>query len=89
MKNSENKWYVYIVSCSDTTLYTGITTDLSRRIRQHNSSKGGARYTRYRQPVSLVYFEEAASRSRASKREGELKKLSCKQKHALILSSPA
>ena len=83
MTNSEKTWYVYMVSCSDSTLYTGITTDLTRRLDQHNSSKGGAKYTRCRQPVSLVYSEKAASRSGASKRERELKKLSSKQKWAL------
>jgi putative endonuclease len=88
MNNSEKTWYVYMVSCSDSTLYTGITTDLSRRIGQHNSQKGGAKYTRCRQPVSLVYYEQADNRSLASKRERELKKLSPKQKQALAIGRP-
>lgn len=50
-------WYVYMVRCSDASLYTGVTTDVNRRLIEHNSRKSGARYTRSRQPVSLVYVE--------------------------------
>ena len=53
-----SSWYVYIVRCNDGTLYTGITKDLERRLAEHNSPKGGAKYTRTRKPVTLVYFEE-------------------------------
>lgn len=84
MKKPKKTWYVYMVSCSDTSLYTGITTNITRRIDEHNSNKNGAKYTRARQPVSLVYFEKAENRSLASKRERELKNLTCEQKHALI-----
>lgn len=68
-------WYVYIVSCSDGTLYTGITTDLERRMAEHNSEKGGARYTRSRQPVRLVYREAAENRSEAARREYRIRKM--------------
>jgi putative endonuclease len=79
-------YYLYIVRCSDETLYTGITTDLSRRIDEHNSETKGAKYTRSRRPVSLVYQEEYEDRSSASKREYEVKKLSRKKKLLLIKS---
>ena len=67
-------YYVYIARCADDTLYTGIATDLARRIEEHNSSEKGAKYTRVRRPVSLVYSEEFPDRSLASKREYEIKK---------------
>ncbi len=68
-------WYVYIVCCSDKSYYTGITTDLVRRLDEHNSPKKGARYTRTRRPVELVYFENAASRAIAARREYQIKQL--------------
>jgi putative endonuclease len=68
-------WFVYMVCCKDKSYYTGITTDLSRRIEEHNSPKKGARYTRTRRPVELVYFENAPSRAIATRREGQIKKL--------------
>ncbi len=77
-------YYVYIVKCSDDTLYTGITTDIKRRIDEHNHSDKGAKYTRLRRPVHLVYMEEAANRSLASQREYAIKKLSRSEKLALI-----
>ena len=78
-------YYVYIVKCSDETLYTGISTQLDRRIEEHNSSEKGAKYTRVRRPVELVYSEEYADRSAASKREYEIKKkMTRKEKLALI-----
>ena len=67
-------YYVYIVQCSDKTLYTGIATELERRIDEHNHSEKGAKYTRVRRPVKLVYSEEHPDRSSASKREYEIKK---------------
>ena len=67
-------YYVYIVKCADDTLYTGIATELERRIVEHNESDKGAKYTRVRRPVSLVYSEEYLDRSSASKREYEIKK---------------
>ena len=77
-------WYVYIVQCSDDTLYTGVTTDLQRRTEEHNSSKLGARYTRSRRPVSLIYHEQMDNRSQAGQREAEIKRLTRKQKEKLI-----
>jgi putative endonuclease len=67
-------YYVYILKCADNTLYTGISIDLERRIKEHNSSNKGAKYTRMRRPVILVYSEEYPDRSSASKREYEIKK---------------
>ena len=65
-----------MLECSDGTLYTGITTDLERRLDEHNTSNKGAKYTRARRPVVLVYFEEVENRSLASKREFSIKKMS-------------
>ena len=67
-------YYVYIVECADKTLYTGIATELERRVEEHNNSDKGAKYTRVRRPVKLVYSEEYPDRSTASKREYEIKK---------------
>ncbi len=78
------KWFVYMVRCKDQTLYTGITSDLKRRMEEHNSNNNGAKYTRSRQPVQLVYAESANSRSMALKREYQLKRMSRDQKQALI-----
>jgi putative endonuclease len=70
------QWHVYILRCADGSLYTGITTDLARRLAEHNQGGAlGARYTRSRRPVELIYSEEAESRSAAAKREAALKKL--------------
>lgn len=79
-------YYVYLVECKDATLYAGITTDLKRRVEEHNSDKLGARYTRARRPVTLVWSKKCKDRSTASKREAALKKLSRAQKLALINS---
>lgn len=76
---------LYIVKCADNTLYTGITSELSRRIKEHNFSKKGAKYTRIRRPVELIYTEEYTNRSLASKREYEIKKhMSREDKFKLI-----
>lgn len=85
--SAKNTWFVYMVSCSDATLYTGITNNLDKRIEQHNSLKGGAKYTRGRQPVSLVYFEQVANRSLALRREYDLKRMTTSEKQHLIHSS--
>ena len=77
-------WFVYIVRCQDQSLYTGITTDPDKRLAAHNSPKNGAKYTRSRRPVSLVYIEEHESRSTASKREYAIKQMSAAQKKAII-----
>ena len=80
-----NLWFVYILRCSDNSLYTGVTTDLQRRIKEHNSNgKIAAKYTRARQPVTLVYYEKAANRSDACKREYQIKQLTKPQKERLI-----
>lgn len=69
-------YYLYILKCSDKTLYTGITVDLKRRVKEHNSSKLGAKYTRARRPVKLVYSKKYRNRSIASKEEAKIKSLS-------------
>ncbi len=79
-----NIWFVYIVRCRDNSLYTGITTDLQKRIDKHNQGKDGAKYTRSRRPVQLVYIEEYCSRNEASKREYQLKQLSHMDKLQLL-----
>ena len=74
-------YYLYIVKCSDTSFYTGITTDLDRRIREHNGElPGGAKYTANRSPVRLVYSENFPDRSSASIEESRIKKLRRVQK---------
>jgi putative endonuclease len=77
-------WCIYILRCADGTLYTGITTDLTRRIQEHNSQKKGARYTHSRRPVVLVYSEVASNRSEASKREHAIKQLPLTAKLELV-----
>lgn len=78
-------WYVYMVRCNDGSLYTGIATDVSRRVSEHNNSDSlGAKYTRARRPVTLVYQETVASRSEAGQREYALRKLTKGQKEGLI-----
>jgi predicted GIY-YIG superfamily endonuclease/SAM-dependent methyltransferase len=78
-------YYVYILRCSDDTLYTGITTDLERRLDEHNHSPKGAKYTRNRRPVALVYSEPCSNKSAASKREYAIKQLKRSQKEELLL----
>lgn len=81
------QWYVYILRCSDNSLYTGITTDLERRIKEHNNSnKLGAKYTRVRRPVSLVYTEDFLNRKTASQKEYKLKRLTKSEKEKLVSS---
>jgi putative endonuclease len=77
-------YYVYILECSDKTLYTGITTDIQRRVAEHNHSEIGAKYTKLRRPVKLLFIEEYPDRSCASKREYEIKKLKRVDKLKLI-----
>jgi putative endonuclease len=83
------QYVTYIVECSDHTLYVGITTDITRRVSEHNTSKKGAKYTRARRPVSLKYVEEFESKSDAQKREYEIKQFTRSEKLSLLLSSPA
>jgi len=77
-------YFIYIVKCNDNTLYTGITKDLDRRIYEHNNSSKGAKYTKSRRPVKIVYTEKAINRSIASKREYEIKQLKKVDKLNLI-----
>ena len=85
----ESSWFVYILQCCDNTLYTGITTDIDRRVREHNSSTTGSKYTKSRQPVKLVYRENAPSRSAAAAREFQIKQLDRADKKKLIAKNPA
>lgn len=73
-------WYVYMLRCNDDSIYTGVTTELERRVEEHNTSKKAAAYTRVRRPVRLVFFELHSSRSDALKREYEIKQLSRPEK---------
>ena len=73
-------WHVYILQCSDKTLYTGITTNLKRRFLEHNTSPLGAKYTRGRRPVKLVFLRKFKNKSLASKEEVRIKKLNRKEK---------
>jgi len=82
-------WYVYIVKCRDGSLYTGITTDVERRLKEHNETSKGAKYTKARRPVSLVFQEEAADKSVAAKREYQIKQMKRQTKEALIAGSPS
>ncbi len=78
-------WFVYILHCADDSLYTGICTDVERRLNEHNhNDKKAARYTRVRRPVTLVYQESCLNRSVASKREAAIKKLKRPQKVLLV-----
>lgn len=75
MSDSKSDWFMYVVRCSDDTLYTGITTDVARRVEEHNGSKKGARYTRARRPVKLEACWQHESRSAAAKAEYAFKSL--------------
>jgi putative endonuclease len=77
-------YYLYILECADKTLYTGITVDLARRVKEHNDSKLGAKYTRARRPVKLVYSKKFRDRSAASKEENRIKGLTREEKLKLI-----
>jgi putative endonuclease len=80
---SESGHYVYVVECADGTLYTGYTTDVERRVAEHDAGEG-AKYTRGRTPVELVHRERFDSRSAAMRREHEIKGLSREQKERLV-----
>ena len=81
--DAPHPWYLYIIECADGTLYTGVATDVEVRVRQHNTGKG-ARYTRGRLPVALVYSERVGSRGDALRRELQIKKLGLRHKRLLI-----
>lgn len=76
-------WHVYILRCGDGTLYTGIANDVERRLAAHRAGKG-AKYTRGRGPLELVYTEQAADKSAALRREIEIKRLTKQEKEALL-----
>jgi len=80
---NSDTWFVYVLRCADGTFYTGTTTDLDRRCRQHNAGTA-SRYTRSRRPTRLVYQDAQPDRGTALKREAAIKALSRKQKEALI-----
>jgi putative endonuclease len=82
-------WYLYVAECVDGTYYTGITTNLQRRIKEHNESSKGAKYTRSRRPVKLILSHTYKCRSSASKAEHQFKKLSRRQKEGLIEQAKA
>ncbi len=77
-------YYLYILECADQTLYTGITTNPERRLKEHNEAKAGAKYTISRRPVKLVYSRKFRNRSLASREEAKIKKLDRKEKLKLI-----
>ncbi len=78
------KYHLYMLKCADETLYTGITTDMERRLKEHNKGKAAAKYTRTRRPVALVYSKTYKDRSAASIAESQMKKLTKEEKLALI-----
>lgn len=81
VSDTKSPWYVYMLQCADGSLYTGVTTDADRRLRQHNGELvGGARYTRARRPVALVYREACANRSEACRLEARIKRYSRAEK---------
>jgi len=82
-KKKAAAWLLYILKCSDNTLYTGITTDITRRLKEHNDGRA-SRYTRSRLPVKLLFSEPCRGRSRALKKEYAMKQLSRKEKKAYI-----
>lgn len=81
---THNTWFVYLLRCNDNSLYAGITTDIERRLHQHNHTKLGAKYTRAKRPVTLAFIESAADKSSASKREYQLRKLTKTLKEELV-----
>lgn len=83
MAPKETQWFVYLLLCSDGSLYTGITNDLERRIAQHNDGKG-AKYTRSRRPVKLVYRHNCIDQSDALKQEHSIKQMSREKKLLMI-----
>jgi len=87
MAEINHMYHLYILKCADKTLYTGITTDLGRRIAEHNNNKIGAKYTASRQPVKMVYSKKFKNRSAALKEECRIKKFSRQEKLEMIKKS--
>lgn len=86
MRAATATWSIYIIEASDASLYTGITTDVERRFEEHLNCQRGAKYFNGRSPVKVVYREDGLTRSSASRREAEIKKLSRPEKEELISS---
>lgn len=84
MIDTPHEWHMYVVECADGSFYCGVTTDLQRRLREHNGSSRGAKYTRSRRPVVLIYSEPHVDRSSALKAEIFFKRLSRIQKAELV-----
>ena len=84
MTYKKQDWFVYMLQCSDASLYTGITTDVARRVHEHNHTQRAARYTRARRPVKLVYQECLDSRPAATRREWEIRQLDRSGKMRLL-----
>lgn len=82
--SNTNTWWVYFLRCNDNSLYAGVTTDIHRRLGEHNNSKLGAKYTRARRPVTLVYIEAAENKSAACKREYQIRTLTKAKKEQLV-----
>ena len=82
--SDDSGWYVYIIRASDDSLYTGITKDLERLLKQHQTGKGGAKYFRGRKACDFVYTESGHNRSSASIREAQIKKMTRQQKNLLL-----
>lgn len=85
-KKKTSAYYLYVLECADKTLYTGITTDVSRRISEHNKSALGAKYTASRRPVKLIFSQKFSDRSSASRAEAKIKKMDRKEKLQFISS---
>lgn len=77
-------WYVYMIRCENDTLYTGVTTDVDRRFKEHKEGKTGAKYTRANKPLAVVYTKRFKNRSNAQREEWKIKKLSKAEKETLI-----
>ena len=84
MSKQNDNWSLYIIEASDASYYTGITTDIERRFDEHRQGQKGAKYFNGRNPLGVVYREDGHSRSSASRREAEIKKLSRSEKQSLI-----
>lgn len=87
MQIGEKAWFLYVLRCADDTFYTGTTTDITRRIEEHNTKKCGAKYTKTRRPVELIFWLDFENRSQAQKAEYKFKKLTRAQKEKIINAS--
>jgi putative endonuclease len=83
----KTSWHLYVLLCADGSYYTGTTTDIKRRLKEHNTSRRGAKYTKTRRPVEIIYTEKFPSRSSAQKAEYRFKQLTRKQKEKVINES--